>query len=93
MFATGTDTWKFVGDTSFVGQAALEPWRKLWDDVLGGSTDDAQVSTMQYHTTCGTDSLLLQWVIMTYWKIADWKKAHKEAYEPFLVKLSFFPTS
>lgn len=43
MFATGDNSYAYVGDSSFVGQAALNTSRKLWDDVLGGSTDDAQV--------------------------------------------------
>lgn len=43
MFATGDNSYAYVGDSSFVGQAALNTSRKLWDEVLGGSTDDAQV--------------------------------------------------
>ncbi|EIM86910.1 Six-hairpin glycosidase [Stereum hirsutum FP-91666 SS1] len=42
MFATGDNSYAYVGDSSFVGQAALNTSRKLWDEVLGGSTDDAQ---------------------------------------------------
>ncbi|KAG2132645.1 glycoside hydrolase family 76 protein [Suillus cothurnatus] len=41
MLATGSDDYKNVADTSYIGKAALEP-NTDWAKFLGGSNDDAQ---------------------------------------------------
>ncbi|KAG2043410.1 glycoside hydrolase family 76 protein [Suillus americanus] len=41
MLATGSDDYRGIADTSYIGQAALEPDTD-WTKFLGGSNDDAQ---------------------------------------------------
>lgn len=41
MLATGSDDYENIADTSYIGQAALEP-NTDWTKFLGGSNDDAQ---------------------------------------------------
>jgi len=42
MLATGSDDYRNVADSSYIGNAALDP-NTDWAQVLDGSNDDAQV--------------------------------------------------
>ncbi|KAJ7226092.1 glycoside hydrolase family 76 protein [Mycena pura] len=60
MLATGTDQWSTLGDTSYLGRAAIQEKKtgvSPWPDIVTGSWDDSQ------------------WMILALWKIADYKLA------------------
>lgn len=48
MLATGTDDFSTVGETSFIGRAALNSGTN-WQSILGGSNDDAGVCISKLH--------------------------------------------
>ena len=89
MLATGTDQFSSVADESFIGQSANNP-NTNWASLLGGSNDDAGVR-VQLFTPVNSLHILSQWVVLSLWKMADYKASRGLSNTAFLVSCTRIP--
>ncbi|KAJ6499317.1 glycoside hydrolase family 76 protein [Mycena sanguinolenta] len=77
MLATGTDQFGAVADQSFIGRSAQDSSTANWQNILGGSNDDAQWVIMalwkiaDYKIARGLDATAYQNSALTIYKIIE----------------------
>ncbi len=87
MLADGSSTFD-VADNTRIGKLALQQDRNAWISALGGSNDDAGVSSSFARSPFETLMACIgqiQWIVSALWKVGDYRVNRGQNSSPYYV--------